>query len=392
MSQPKQPDRNQPSPNPSHPLLGADLLTLIRVTGNNGPVPPASRRLLLSAAGAALGRLPLTLAEQAYARLMARRRPMAAPVFIVGHWRSGTTHLYNTLSRSPRFGFVSPVATGLPWDFLFLGRLLRPWLERALPENRFVDRIPVNPDSPQEDEIALASMQELSFYHGIYFPSHLQENFRKGLFFEGCSEQQVRRWRRRFRLYMEKLAIAQPGTRLLIKNPVYTARVRMLQEIWPDARFIHIYRNPYVVFQSTRNFYRALLREFALQPYNPDDAEQLILESYPRMRNRVLEDTQDLPPGQFSEIRYETLEQAPLETLARVYEELELDGFEQDRPRFARYLQEVSSYRKNAYAYPEADNQKVLAHWGPFLERWGYEPPGRTGSGKTETGKKARQA
>ena len=80
------------------------------------------------------------------AGLLRRSAPMPPPLFIVGHWRSGTTHLYNVLSRSPAFGYVPPIATGLPWDMLGLARLLRPLLERALPPERFVDSLPVRPE------------------------------------------------------------------------------------------------------------------------------------------------------------------------------------------------------------------------------------------------------
>ena len=65
--------------------------------------------------------------------------------------------------------------------------LLHTPLERALPKHRYIDAIPVTPASPQEDEIALASMTPISFYHGIYFPSKIHEHLRKGLFLEGCT-------------------------------------------------------------------------------------------------------------------------------------------------------------------------------------------------------------
>ena len=49
---------------------------------------------------------------------------------------------------------------------LTLGRWLEPLLLKTLPSERFIDNVPVMPDSPQEDEIALANMTEPSFYHG----------------------------------------------------------------------------------------------------------------------------------------------------------------------------------------------------------------------------------
>ncbi|MEO0949430.1 MAG: sulfotransferase, partial [Cyanobacteria bacterium J06641_5] len=158
------------SPRLLHPLMGANLRTLWQIAKRNGGVAPECLPQLALAAGATILRWPFT----AYERGLVARSPLPEntppPIFIVGHWRSGTTFLYNLLSRSPQFAYVSPLATGLPWDFLTLARLVKPILEKALPKERFIDNVRVNPDSPQEDEIGLASMQVLSFYHGLYFP------------------------------------------------------------------------------------------------------------------------------------------------------------------------------------------------------------------------------
>ena len=292
--------------------MGADVATLVRVLAAAGPLRREAVPMAAAALGSALGRLPFTLAERGWTALRMRGREPPAPVFIVGHWRSGTTHLYNVLSRDPAFGYVTPLATGMPWDFLLLGAWLRPLLERFIPRERFIDRVPVTPDAPQEDEIALASMQTLSFYHGIYFPRRLGEWFDRGVFFDGASPREIRRWCARARLFVAKLSLAQPGRRLLIKNPVYSARIALLRELWPQARFIHIHRNPYVVFQSTRNFYRKLLPQFALQPHDDVAIDELVLSRYPRMMQRLVDDLIQMPRNRAIEVSYDELERAPL--------------------------------------------------------------------------------
>jgi len=359
-----------------HPLLGANPRTLWRVLRDNGGAAPRAVPVVVLAGLAAVLRWPFSSAERLLVQRRHRHGPAPpAPVFIVGHWRSGTTHLYNLLSQSPQFAYVSPVAAGLPWDFLVLGRLLRPLLRRALPAGRFIDRVAVRPDSPQEDEIALASMQEVSYYHGIYFPRHLRRNDDAGVFFDGCSPAQIRRWQQSLRHLLDKLAIEQPGQRPLIKNPVYTARVGLLRQMWPQARFIHIHRNPYTVFQSTRNFYHALLPQLALQPYQGADIDALILERYPRMMDALLDDAAHLPQDAFVEVRFEDFEHAPLAEVERIYRTLGLPGFDGDCEAFQAYLEGTADYRKNRYRFPEADRQRVERHWGRFIERWGYAPP-----------------
>ena len=355
-----------------HPLSGSDLPTLVRVVAANGPVPLRQWPPLAIAAAASLARTPFSLFERAIAPAWTRiRGPMPAPVFIVGHWRSGTTHLYNLLSRVPGFGYPPPLATGLPWDMLLLARALRPALVRLLPEERFIDRIPVRADSPQEDEPALANMQELSFYHGLYFPRHLQANFDAGVFFDGATPSQIRRWRRRFQHLLDKLHVLNRGRRLLIKNPVHTTRIHLLRQMFPDARFVHVRRDPLTVLASMRHFYFRLLDQMGLQPYDPATIDELILRSYPRMMRQLETDAQDLERGRFVEIAYERLDEAPLTELERLYDELELPGFEEARPHFEAYLDRVSGYQKNQHELPDSLRHRAEAEWRPFIERWG---------------------
>jgi omega-hydroxy-beta-dihydromenaquinone-9 sulfotransferase len=358
----------------AHPLFGADLRTLVTVLAANG-VPPGRWPQVAAIVLAAIGRLPFTTAEWLSVAWRRRRLTMPPPLFILGHWRSGTTHVLNVLSRDPRAAFITPVATGIPWDFLTLGRLLRPLLEQALPAHRVIDRVAVLPDSPQEDEIGLASMNPLSYYHGLYFPRRFRELFDRAVFLDGCSEGEIEAWARAHVYYAQKVALAAPGRRLLIKNPVYTARVSLLRQIWPDARFIHVYRNPFEIFESTRNFYDKLLPELALQNEGPGPLDEFILATYRRLMERFFAVSAELPEGRLAEIRFETFEADPIGELERVYRALGLDGFAEAQPRFAAYIESVRNYRKNRYALSGATIERVGVAWQPYLRRWGYDVP-----------------
>ena len=314
---------------------------------------------------------------------------MPPPVFILGHWRSGTTHLYNIMCQSRAWGFVPPVATGLPWDLFGLAKAFNPLLERALPEHRYIDNIPVKPDSPQEDEIAIANMSEVSFYHGIYFPKAFAENVRRGLFFDGCSTADVRGWQRQFTYFLRKLYLHQGKRPLLIKNPVYTGRFKMLREMFPSAKFIHIHRSPYEVFLSMRNFYEKLLKEFALQSYDHVDIDEAIFEVYDRMMRDYEADAADVPPEQLVELRYDELDAAPLEAVEKVYSALGLTGFDAGRGDFERYLASIKSFKKNSFAYSDEVAEKVENRLGYFLEKWGYDRPGSGSKAGAQHGENA---
>ncbi len=352
--------------------MGANLKTLLALLRENGPGQYPLHLSIIWAT--ALARWPFST----YERWQVARSPYLEskpPIFIVGHWRSGTTFLHSVLSQSPQFAYTSPLAVGLPWDFLTLGKALRPILESALPKDRFIDRVPVNPDSPQEDEIALASMQLLSFYQGLYFPKQFVKHFNAGIFFEGCTEAEIEKWQQAMVLFCKKLQLQNPGQRLLIKNPVYTARVQKLRELWPDAKFIHIHRNPYIVYRSMLNFYDKLFRELSLQTFDQVPIKEIVLESYPKMINTVLRETAPLLEKDFVELRFETFEANPVEQLEKIYSQLELSGWEADLPYFQQYIDSQKHYKKNSYTFPTEMVERVRDRWQPILERWGYEPP-----------------
>lgn len=359
----------------AHPLSGADLGTLARAVARAGL--PSDVLAGAAIAGAAVARTPFSAFEKLMIEsILPRLEDMAPPVFILGHWRSGTTHLYNVMVKSDDWAFVPPVATGLPWDLFGLARVFRPILEKALPEHRYIDNIPVRPDSPQEDEIAVANMTDLSFYHGIYFPKAFDSFVARGLFFDGCTAADISRWQARFSYLLRKLSKYQDGKTLLIKNPVYTGRLAMLREMFPRAKFVHIRRNPYEVFLSMRNFYTKLLAEFALQPYDHVDIDETILGVYERMMDALERDSAGLSAPSYLDFAYEDLDRDALGAIKRVYELLELPGYETAQPKFDAYLASVKSFEKNKFAYSEEAAEKVERRLGRFLTKWGYGRPG----------------
>ncbi|MEQ8966323.1 MAG: sulfotransferase [Azospirillaceae bacterium] len=357
-----------------HPLFGCDAATFARALTANGGV---SARHLPRTAGIAAGilaRTPVSLAERAVMAGQIRRADMPPPIFIVGHWRSGTTHLYNIMSRGG-FGYVSPLAAGLPWDMFGIAAALRPALEAMLPARRFIDDIPVRPDSPQEDEVPMANMTDLSFYHGLYFPKNFENAFNRAVFFDGCSPAEIERWTARLDYFLRKVWLIQGRRPLLIKNPAYTARLGLLARLYPGARFIHIVRSPYEVFVSMRNFYAKLFEQLALNRYDHIDIDTFILRTYNRLLDRSSEEAAGLGPGRYVELRYEDLEARPLDTVARAYDELRLEGFDDARPDFATYLDSVRDYRKNRFTLDAATIDRINRECAGPLARWGHAAP-----------------
>jgi len=288
----------------AHPLLGAELPVLLRLVAENGLPRPARWPQAGAALGSALLRWPVARYEHWRAGRMLPRSAMPPPLFIVGHWRSGTTHLCNVLHAAPRYGCVSPVAAGMPGELLTIGRAFGAALQRGIPRDRLIDRVPVQSDSPQEDEFGIANLLPLSFLHGLYFPRQLCERTARGLFFDGCTATEVARWRGTVRAYLRKVCYQQGGRTLLVRNPVYTARVAELPRLFPGCKILHIHRDPFRLFSSMRNYYRKLLPALAWQPWDEGEVERCLLESCARMMDRLLAQVPRLPAGCYHASRW----------------------------------------------------------------------------------------
>ena len=352
-----------------HPLMGASLPLLLRVWARDGFVAPRYAGLALGMLASATARAPFGLAEALTWR--AGTGPeLAPPVFIIGHWRSGTTHLHNLMGKAPCFGHISPLASGLPNEMLTLATWLRPWLEKALPEDRHVDRVAVTPDSPQEDEIPLANLQPHSVFHGLYFPRHFETRMREGIFFDGVPPSSVEDWKRRMQHFLRKVARHQGKPLLLVKNPVYTARIRLIREIWPEARFVHIHRDPTTVFVSTVHYYRKLLGMYALQDWRRVDVERFVLETYVRLMEAYDAQIAEVPERQRCELAFERLEADPMGEVERVWSALSLPDWASAEPPIRAYAASVRDYSKNRFDVPKDTRTRVERHWGKWVRRY----------------------
>jgi hypothetical protein len=150
-----------------------------------------------------------------------------------------------------------------------------------------------------------------------------------------------------------------------------------LLERFPDARFVHIVRNPYAVFPSTLNLWKTLYEMHGLQPPDFRGLEEHVFQTFTHLYDR-LEATRGLiRPGRFHEVRYEDLTADPLGEMGRLYDELELGGFAEVRPRLECYLEENAGYRTNRYPQlaPEL-RAEITRRWGAVIRRYGYDRAG----------------
>jgi omega-hydroxy-beta-dihydromenaquinone-9 sulfotransferase len=310
--------------------------------------------------------------EQRYGADIDSTRIPEAPTFVLGHWRSGSTHLHNLLACD-RDHFAAPnsIHASFPYTFLSVEAEVRRQFAAFVPPTRPMDNVELGPDTPQEDEFAMCvSCLRSPFLGMCSFPLRAA-HYDRYVSFGDASAEEVQEWRETFRWFLKKLTfkLRRP---LLLKSPPHTARVRLLLELFPDARFVHIRRNPYAVFQSTRHLLARLWPIHTLQR-PPESAVDSILGRYVQMYDAYFAERELIPSGRLCEVAYEALAEDPIREVRRVYEELSLPGFEALAPRLQAYLAHVGPYRGNEFAplQPEL-HAKVTRAWNRQFHVWGY--------------------
>jgi omega-hydroxy-beta-dihydromenaquinone-9 sulfotransferase len=226
-------------------------------------------------------------------------------------------------------------------------------------------------DSPQEDEFALCIASLRSPYPGMFSFPRRADHYDRYLTLQGVPEREVEEWKATFRWFLQKLTLRHRRP-LLLKSPTHTARVRLLLELFPGARFVHIHRDPYAVFQSARHLYQRMWAIHLLQKPAVDLEEQ-ILQRYTRMHDAFFEQRALIPEGRFHEIRFEDLERDPMGQLRVTYERLGLTGFETFLPRLQQHVDSLAGYRRNQFVeLLPALRRRVASAWQRSFDAWEY--------------------
>lgn len=355
-----------------HPLVSSSTGNLLRLFSTYGVEPKFVNRaltlLLLT-----FFRLPTRLAASAiYSARVRRQLIEPPPIFIIGHWRSGTTHLQNLMSRDPRFARVTLLQAAMPHEFLILPDSMKRRIGAMLPPTRLMDNVPVAADVPWEEELALTSVGRLSFYHVSFFPKRMRRIFDEAVMFSNGNAELIDTWRRQYLHFLQKVQFRQPGMPLLLKNPANTARIPLLRKLFPGCRFIHIHRDPYKVFVSSVHLYLKAQEAWRLQETDRGRVVEHILDSYPRLMNAFFADRCELGHDELVDVRFRSLQEDPIGTLASIYRGLGIDGIEEAVPHFEKYLDSQRDYRKNRLTLDDGEKDVVSERWKSIFDRLGY--------------------
>jgi len=297
-------------------------------------------------------------------------RLVADPIFIMGHWRSGTTLLHEILVQDERFAYPDTYACFAPNHFLLSRPLMVPWLRFLLPKLRPMDNMRLGWERPQEDEFALANMGLPSPYEALAFPNRIPPGTAH-LDTRQWSDVDRRRWKDQFLWFLKCVTYRDPR-QIVLKSPPHTARLELLVELFPHAKFVHIARNPYALFASTVRLWKSLAYVQGLQVPRNEDLEEQVLGALEQMYARLVEQQAHVCPDFYAEVRYEQLVADPAQVMRSVYQQLDLGAFEAFLPKLEKYRCDTADYAANRYDLPEEKCAIIRHRWADYFQRYGY--------------------
>jgi hypothetical protein len=203
------------------------------------------------------------------------------------------------------------------------------------------------------------------------FPRH-EDRYDRYLTFQGVPDDEVAEWKTALTRFLKKLTVRYDRP-LLLKSPPHTCRIGLLLELFPNARFVHIYRNPYAVFQSTEHLHRFMYRASRLQRSDNQPVAERVIRQYQAMYERFFEERDLIPTGRFHELSFEELERDQVGQVSRIYQKLDIGGFESVRPALEQYVSSLASYRKNEYSdLVPSIRLRIARAWQRNFHEWGY--------------------
>lgn len=358
---------------PINTLVGADWKTFRAITDGREIDRAWRSKYRLTKAVCRLLSTLAPIQERRYWKLLADKPLEHAPVFILGHWRSGTTFVHNVLSCDKHFGYNTTYQTVFPHLMMFGQGFFKKNMSWLMPDKRPTDNMELAVDLPQEEEFALANMMPYTYYNFWFLPKYQQEYCDRYMLFENIDEEVLRVWEDTFKKLIRISLWNTGGTQFLSKNPPHTGRVRELVRMFPDAKFIYLMRNPYTVFESTRSFFTNTIQPLKLQEFSDAQIEENILSIYAKLYHKYEADKHLIPEGNLIEVKFEDFEADAFGMTRHIYEQLSLPGWDDAQTAIAQYVGSKRGYKKNKYQYEQRTRDLVEKNWNFALEQWDYK-------------------
>jgi hypothetical protein len=268
-----------------------------------------------------------------------------SPIFIIGHWRSGTTLLHQLISQDSNKAYLNFYQATFSGFFILTEKYLKPLLQRLATSLNikipYFNNIDFDWDFPCEEDTALLNMNsKSSAYWGYVFPKASENWFAQTMFFNNSSFKLEENWKRDYQYLIKKLSYYNKGKQLILKSPPNTGRIKQILELFPNAKFIHINRNSNEIFNSHKKLWKANNKNFALQTISNEDLERIIISTFKNLTQKYATERALIPESNLYELQYHALKTNTQIELANIYQYLKLDNYLNSKSYFNKFISE----------------------------------------------------
>ncbi len=294
------------------------------------------------------------------------------PVFIVGHWRTGSTFLHQILAVDDRFVTPSVVQVSVPESFLVSEKYFKRVMKGVMGKKRPMDNVRLSPEEPQEDEYALLKMIPETPLEALLFPPKKQfflPELKNRIRQEKCDDL----WKSKFLNFTQKLLYKNKNAIPLYKNPFHSCRIKKLKTMFPDARFIHIYRHPLAVIPSTVHMWNVVGSQNILKGRWKTVTIEQALDVFNFVFSCIKKELSGLHKKDYIEVAYDDLEKQPLKVVRSVYEFFNWNFSKSNEDKVSDFLNTVARYKKNNYILQEEEIKRIVEGCKEFLDHYKYK-------------------
>lgn len=290
---------------------------------------------------------------------------MEDPIFVLGHWRSGTSHLQQVLSEDPAHVSLNLFQMLNPDHFLWTERWLLPFLNRLIKlfgiryafQRRALDLRLCG-----ELDTALCSIGSTQGYTwGHLFPKKYRSWMNTRLF-EASSVQELSD----YDYLIRKLSYKSRNKRVVVKSPGDTARISALLKLYPKAKFVYISRSSYATYGSTCYLWSAIQRENSLHLLSAFEISTHVIWTLPKLMKAYEDMKSQIPTENRCEINFEDLHAHPDETMRSVYDRLSIGTY--PVAEFKTFFAKNRTHRPETYVNDEQFILTLKNAWGNYYK------------------------
>lgn len=336
--------------------------------------PELDERVRRSAVSALASRLSSEAAWTAHPQTP--RSELPPQVVIIGLPRSGTTALHQIMAADASFQWIPAWLAPRPkprppvseWDE-DPERRAQVVLHRSRGPNRLHD---VGPDDPEE----CIQIMRQSFVNMTWVSSEAVPAYH-----EWFIEQDERPSYRRYSDNLRLIGGADHERPWLLKNPSHTFGMASMLDVFPEAVFVHIYRDPVDSIVSGCSLITSITSGSG-GGFKPNELGAHRLRIWALAADRMMAARDAAPDRKFLDVDYRAFVSDPVQTVRSVYGELDRPLGPETIAAMKNWAAQRPQNQHGTHRYAASEfglsEQIIRARMAAFTERFAIEPAGRS--------------